>query len=859
MAYERHGAPIGNKEARVAPETRLHNTSKYLSPEKVRKEIETGTVTYVELENVDQLDMRLIHALKRLKQKGKPLYVNVNGVKYGNDVLTNQRIDHFISHLEIVDCVVATPADAPEEFSLKSDPLSLQSNTHFINGGLDLITRERVVRQESPYKSRVVDTPITQEKYTPQEALQKTIEDYQRQGLRVAIMAGVYDVLHPGHIEFIEKASQQADVLIVLTNSNYSVSLQPKNNKGDRPVHPLTERIDTLAELDMVTNISAFDSQNILPILAQLHGITYIKSSKDATSSNAGVQAEMDLVEQHGGQNIIIPSIKHDLRPNWMSSSGVIEAVRNGVPDETWLQKEFGEQPASVQRKIHEINATIDSWNTKTHLLETWRNLLKESYSLPLHEAVARERQVIEDMANNFSTIAAEHPDARDYLSYIIPMIIGKKLGLDIRWAPIQYNIPGNAYEVMNVAKLPDGTLEFFDIRTNTFHDPFVFEDYYWRPLPMQYNFITREGTTPFAKRLYAYTKDQHANALSLKVLLEEATYAHTPEERYAYIQDYTAITRHMWESFMGTPIPLENSLHRRRIPERSVPDTLPEVVAHGGTSVMDLAGGFPENSRASIQAALDEKLDVIEIDIVPTKDNKWIVSHDVRLDISTDSTGLTLDKTQEELTNINLRSESTGTTSEKLMSLEEVLGLISSQTDSTKRTFVKIDIKASNEEAEKTLVSTLQEGPIPLDKIIVTSGVNSVANNIHAIAPTIPFELNTVETINYLMVYRLMDEKIMPPLFLEYVRSYAPTINAQTVSLMQVAMKVWGNNIFHTLVQGIREMGLDTQVWVARSLDDYLLDASMGVTHVMMHDPELIKQVLSYRNAQSGTTKKTQ
>lgn len=834
---------LGKESAERTPN--IHPSEKLLTPDTVAGYVSTGDVTFVELEKVTQLDVGLLRSFKRFKKLGKPVIVNVHSTGE-NDLLTGQRVDHFLSHVISVDGVTSTPLDASEDFSLKYDDDSLRSNTHFVPEGLDYTTRARIRRGESPYRQKKDEVEINSEKYLREEQLPDVVAKYQAEGKRVVIMAGVYDVVHPGHIEFLENAGKQGDVLIMLTNSDYSVGNQPKNTKGDRPIHPLEERIEVLAELDMVTHVSSFDTPNILHILDKLSGITYVKSTKDATSGSAGVQAEMDMILSRNGQNIIIPSIQHDLRPEWMSSTGVIEDTRGTAIDDDRIRLEVADQPLVVQEKVGEIHDAINRWNDKTRALDIWNDKLKSRHSMSIEEAALLEREVIESFGDSIDAISGEFGHERSYINYIVPLILGRKLGLDIRWTSIQYDRREVGNANLNFVKLSDGSIEYFNLERREYYDPLVFEDTYFKPLPSYYNFIAKDGVEPFARRVYQYREGQQEAAFALKILKEEIQHATDPNLSAQYIHEFQNITRGIWGSFMGEPFELDDTPFRSH--HAQTPEGLPKIVAHGGTSVTALENGFPENSRASIQAALDQDLDVIEIDIAPTKDNQWVVSHDILLDIATEAEGTTLDKTIDELRQVRLRSRDGEVKDERLMGLEEALKLIGeARRGDPRNSYIKIDIKHTSEEAERNLVNILRQEDIPMSKVIMTSAIGDAAKRVHDLEPNLPFELNAAEPGIFLMANDLMDEEIMPKLYLEFVKFYASRANARTVSLMQIAMNTWGEGVFRTLVDGIKDMGLDTQVWVARSMKDYMKDVAVGPSHVMMDDPVLIDEALNY------------
>lgn len=83
---------------------------------------------------------------------------------------------------------------------------------------------------------------------TPEEAAQ-TSNSVHADGKRIGIAGGCFDILHIGHIEFLRKAKEQADLLFVLLESDEYI----KKAKGnERPINPQTIRAEILSSLRFV-------------------------------------------------------------------------------------------------------------------------------------------------------------------------------------------------------------------------------------------------------------------------------------------------------------------------------------------------------------------------------------------------------------------------------------------------------------------------------------------------------------------------------------------------------------------------------------------------------------------------------
>jgi rfaE bifunctional protein nucleotidyltransferase chain/domain len=118
---------------------------------------------------------------------------------------------------------------------------------------------------------------------------------------RVAVTNGVFDLLHPGHIDVLRGARAEADALVVGVNSDASVR---RLNKGpERPIRSERERAYLLAALAMVDAVVIFDEDTPAELVAALHPDVLVKGGDYAQHQVAGG----DTVRAHGGRVVIIP------------------------------------------------------------------------------------------------------------------------------------------------------------------------------------------------------------------------------------------------------------------------------------------------------------------------------------------------------------------------------------------------------------------------------------------------------------------------------------------------------------------------------------------------------------------------
>jgi rfaE bifunctional protein nucleotidyltransferase chain/domain len=95
-------------------------------------------------------------------------------------------------------------------------------------------------------------------------------------GARVVFTNGVYDLLHPGHVRYLEAARREGDLLIVGVNTDASV----RRNKGpDRPITPEAERAEVIAALACVDAAVLFDEDTPASIIAALQPDVLVKGA----------------------------------------------------------------------------------------------------------------------------------------------------------------------------------------------------------------------------------------------------------------------------------------------------------------------------------------------------------------------------------------------------------------------------------------------------------------------------------------------------------------------------------------------------------------------------------------------------
>lgn len=103
------------------------------------------------------------------------------------------------------------------------------------------------------------------------------IESWKKQGDSIVFTNGCFDILHPGHIKCLQEAKKCGDRLIVGINSDSSI----KRIKGEnRPINSESERIITLASLEMVDCLIIFDEDTAINLIKEIGPNVYVKGEE---------------------------------------------------------------------------------------------------------------------------------------------------------------------------------------------------------------------------------------------------------------------------------------------------------------------------------------------------------------------------------------------------------------------------------------------------------------------------------------------------------------------------------------------------------------------------------------------------
>ncbi len=139
------------------------------------------------------------------------------------------------------------------------------------------------------------------QKWVAPDQLERWAAQQRAQARTIVTLNGSFDLMHAGHLQIIYEASQQADVLIVLLNSDASVRQYKSPN---RPIVPLEYRLQLLSALQWVQFVSWFDETDPRNALLQIRPNVHANGAEYGTDC-----LEAQVIQQTGGRLHLVQRI----------------------------------------------------------------------------------------------------------------------------------------------------------------------------------------------------------------------------------------------------------------------------------------------------------------------------------------------------------------------------------------------------------------------------------------------------------------------------------------------------------------------------------------------------------------------
>jgi rfaE bifunctional protein nucleotidyltransferase chain/domain len=145
----------------------------------------------------------------------------------------------------------------------------------------------------------------------------KELEPLRAAGKTVALGNGLFDLLHVGHLRYLEGASREADVLVVAVNADSTA----RALKGpSRPIVPETERAELVAGFGCVDWVTIFSDPDVGPLLRALRPDVHCKG----TDYTVETVPEREIARKLGIRTVIVGDAKSH------ASREMIERIRSG-------------------------------------------------------------------------------------------------------------------------------------------------------------------------------------------------------------------------------------------------------------------------------------------------------------------------------------------------------------------------------------------------------------------------------------------------------------------------------------------------------------------------------------------------
>lgn len=158
-------------------------------------------------------------------------------------------------------------------------------------------------------------------KILTEDDLKLVVDRLKSEGKCVASTSGCFDILHAGHVAYLEAAREKGDVLILFLNSDESV----RSLKGQsRPIVCEDDRAAVLAGLQAVDYVTIFNDLTPVRIIRHIRPDVFVKGG-DYEGKHI---PEMDAVAEYGG------SVQYVLMVPGHSSTNIIEKIKKLVKEE---------------------------------------------------------------------------------------------------------------------------------------------------------------------------------------------------------------------------------------------------------------------------------------------------------------------------------------------------------------------------------------------------------------------------------------------------------------------------------------------------------------------------------------------
>ncbi len=148
------------------------------------------------------------------------------------------------------------------------------------------------------------------------EQLLPRLSACREQKKKIVFTNGCYDILHPGHVDLLQRARALGDVLVLGINTDASVRRLGKGE--DRPINPYEVRAFVLAHLESVDFVTSFDEDTPVSLIRAVRPDVLVKGGDWTPERIAG----REIVQGDGGMVLSLPLLEG------YSTTGLVERIR---------------------------------------------------------------------------------------------------------------------------------------------------------------------------------------------------------------------------------------------------------------------------------------------------------------------------------------------------------------------------------------------------------------------------------------------------------------------------------------------------------------------------------------------------
>jgi D-glycero-beta-D-manno-heptose 1-phosphate adenylyltransferase len=198
-------------------------------------------------------------------------------------------------------------------------------------------------------------------------ALLAWVRETRARGETIAFANGCFDLLHVGHVRYLEGSAAEADRLVVAINDDRSVAAL----KGPgRPVQPAGERAEILAALRAVDRVIVFSDMTVADLLRAVKPDVHCKGTDYTVES----VPERQVVLDYGGRTAIVGD------PKDHSTQDLLRQVADGIIGTDTIDRatggadtarRSGPAPGSETPDVAQVDAKPDHGSSKTHAADS--------------------------------------------------------------------------------------------------------------------------------------------------------------------------------------------------------------------------------------------------------------------------------------------------------------------------------------------------------------------------------------------------------------------------------------------------------------------------------------------------------